>query len=422
MDELYTLFDSSVDLRHLTAGDHPPLFHFILGLINPQDSIIIARTSLILIALLTLLAFLWALKPLGREGTLLGLVFLASNPLLVNYGIEIRMYGLLLLLTCLVLGELVRLRAGPLDGRSYLRLLAWLVLATQTHAVGIFLATTSLFILLTPPKNSHPGGLLCGTLLLVPTLSTVGWMWVYKMKDKLANTAWIDYPSFQKVFQQTANLFLGRDAPTGEIVTVLFLLLVSIFLIALLGQGGVPYLAGGLFYCGQILIFSLLFKPILLDRTLLPCIPFLAAFLAVRYQSMANRRRLSHALLFLMLAYAFGSGGLWVFRNSQLCRTPIKHALVPIAGTIKPDSHLVVDWALTPLPYFYFPNHPPEKITASNPNNPDALRLPSPATVYLILRNDPEVRMPKLRQELRQDRSETLLFQSSDFEIYRFHH
>lgn len=375
---------------------------------------------MLLIALLTLLAFLWALKPLGREGTLLGLVFLASNPLLINYGIEIRMYGLLVLLTCLVLGELVRLRAGPHDSHTYIRLVVWLVLATQTHAVGIFLATTSLFILLMPPKRSRPGGLLCGTLILVPTLSTLGWMWVYRMKDKLANTAWIDHPSFQKVFKQTANLFLGRDAPNGEIVTVLFLLLVSIFLIAFLGHGGVPYLAGGLFYCGQILLFSLLLKPILLDRTLLPCVPFLAAFLAIRYQSIVHRRRLSRALLLLTITYAVGSAGLWVFRNSQLCKTPIKHVLVPIANTIKPDSYLVADWALTPLPYFYFPNHPEEKITTSNPHNPDPRQLPGPGTVYLILRTDPEVEIPELRRALRRDRLETVLFRSADFEIYRF--
>lgn len=420
LDEIYTLFDSSLNLFRLTQGDHPPLLHVILGLLNPEDSVAVARLVMLAISLLTSLAFLWAMKPLGREGSLVGLVFLLGNPRIIVYATDIRMYGLLVLLTCLVLGELQRFQSGTPTFSGVLRLVGWLVLATQTHAVGIFLSTTALLVLLLFGKRSRPGPVLGGAILLIPLLSTLGWIWLYRMKDKLSNTSWIEYPAPGVIAEQTGYLLVDWKHSSAEAVIVLSLLLVSLCLCLSSGQGGKPYLAGGLFFYGQILLFSLLLKPIMLDRTLLPCLPFLAAFLAVRYQALLGRPRMSRAILALVIAYATYCSGQWVIYKNQICDTPFAEGLKPIANSIERKAYVVADWVLTPVPYFYFPDHPKEKIRIVNPHDPDLNKLPGQGTAYLILWNRKDGKTLEVRRRIGRGRSEKRIFQNSAIRVYLY--
>ena len=421
LDEIYSLNDSSLSWEHLSRGDHPLLFHVVLGALNPNDSVVVARILMLAIALLTCVAFLWATKPLGREGSLLGLIFLMGNPLLINYGIEIRMYGLLVLITCLVLREIRRIQTSPASLSNYRLLIAWLVLATQTHAVGIFLAPAALLALLLAKRENRPGVGLSATLILIPLASLLVWMWAYQMRYKLSHTSWIEYPSPGVVFQHIADLTVTGRISAPELAIAGAGLLIAVFCLAGLGEGGSCYLAGGLLYFIQVLVFSLLLKPILIARTLLPVIPFLAAFLAVRYQSVLQRARLSRAILLLLLTYSTCNAVHWIAYESQTCPLPMKDGLTPVAATLHPDDYLVVDWALGPIPQFYFPEHPSERVKSLNPRNPQPDRLPAPGTtVYLILWIPEDGKALPVQGVVSKGRSEKLLFESPAILIYRY--
>lgn len=216
-DEVFsaeTIHRSWPQMQRAVINDvvHPPLFYYLLkAWIVISDSLLWMKLFPVLLALLTIIPFVW----LGRELKLramtinLALFLMAVNEYLINYAQELRMYSLLLLLVTAsmwLFAKLVNARERALIWQ--LALLGTNLLLVYTHYYGWLIVAGELLFLIIKRRDRLPSfGLSLAALVAAFFPWTFAVMQAAYAKGGLGpNLKWNTRPTATDFFQHYVTL------------------------------------------------------------------------------------------------------------------------------------------------------------------------------------------------------------------------
>ncbi len=310
LDECYSLAEATSDLGKLAASDQAPFFYWYLGL-DSSPSLLSARLMVLAITSLNIGALMMLARRWGRAALVATGSLAISLPFLLRYGTELRCYGVLVTFTALALWFLEEFLENDFHRGWYWLLLSVLVMCPLTHAVGVFVPAAvlvTLYCLCRDRELSLPPLKSLATLLLLPYLSLLSWLLAFNMTEKVYRVDWISNPTPSYVARELAGLILGTVRDGADFFGNAFILVAALSGLCILvaglsllppSGGSKAYLWGAIVYAAQVLAVSILLRPILIARTLVPMIPFLVLFFALGLATDKNERRKKIALVCL---------------------------------------------------------------------------------------------------------------------------
>lgn len=426
-------------LPAIRYNDHPPLYFILLRLWDhlwpltakrqPFIDEIFLRLPSVIFGILTLLLVMWWLKhctftPLA---SLLCGLLCATLPLLLRYSQEIRDYPLLVFASALGFYFSSRWAKAPQRWEMALGLSIALCIAVSTHLVGIMLLP-AIFVYLAALLWQNQAHLLKPSLsnsifmlpFIPPTLLFLGFYLFFLKKIPEQGDWWNVFSLYQLgaagysllgfsalLPTKAASTPLGLSNPISMLVIGIFFLWAAFTGLAGNWRKNWPLLAAAASYWLPMLLYSLFFSSVFMDRTALPGMLPLLGFLAAQAASIPclRWRQLSVAGLVLICS-AYSASWLTFQAN-----TPIeawRQILQPVAQQIEsnqqcPPSSLCPtlpfiiiypDYSL-PVIQYYLPELVPSNFIAL----PAASSLPEIQTtlerqalhadaLFLVLRND----------------------------------
>lgn len=341
--------------------DHPPLYFLLLrGWSWLGTSDVMLRLLSVILGVATLVTLISWVRTYASVPAWIAGILAASLPILVRYSQEIRDYGLLLLLVALAFSQARRLIVSPTPWGPYIGIAICLSLATATHLIGVFaILSVATYAVLQEGvwrRISWSKGLVA---LALPFL-TFGLFYLF-FQSHLAQrdtSNWWMPPSGPAVWRDAISSLLGipplywipvakGDGLTAQAARQLTATLQAIpyLLAGLLVMPGnwrrsLPLLAAVLAYLIPVAIYSRIFVPIVIDRTLLPALLPLLAFAAVRWSDLrwATARRLATvAVIVLSLTWAT----VWVRSISRASIEPWRSVALMVEKARRPNSPLL---------------------------------------------------------------------------------
>jgi mannosyltransferase len=171
----------------------------------------------------------------GRDVGRTTLILLATSPFAIRYGVEARMYSLVLLLSLLAAHALLSVHRSPRPARPAmaLGLLTCALLYTHYYAIwlGLVIGVAELWLVVRrrdPRSRWAVGALLVGLLGFVP------WLPVLRFQTAHTGAPWTAPPSFNAVLD-TVDAWAGGVSPLARVAMLAMLALVAI---AVLGRRG----------------------------------------------------------------------------------------------------------------------------------------------------------------------------------------
>lgn len=274
------------------ADTQPPLYFLFLELwsrISISEEFL--RLCSVIFGMGTIVVVMVWLKRYSNLASLLAGLSFATLPIMLRYSQEIRGYSLLVFGTALSFLFASRLLPHPERLSGYLGLAFSLTIAVSTSLVGVMLLI-SLYAFLIISSRSEKHKIYHHRIILamlLPSLAFIYFNFVY-LKDlyQLTENWWMPRVSWQLIESVIKSLFghwaiygvLQRVIP--ETMYYLYYPIPPLFLLALIGlpflsdwRRGIPLLVAFMIYWLEMIIYSLLKKPIFVDRTLLPSlVPF----------------------------------------------------------------------------------------------------------------------------------------------------
>jgi len=319
-----SLIDVLRMVRHVDT--HPPLYHLLLALwsyIGNDEPFL--RLLSVTISMATLALMMRWMRQYANLAALLAGLFFATTPILLRYSQEIRGYGLLIFATVLTFFFATMISKQPQKSRGYFGLAFGLGLAVSTHLVGIMLVMPLYaFILMASKLNEWKIYWKWLLLTVVPALLAFLFIFFFYLiyLDEFTKEWWMPTISGHWLIHTSGSL-LGFPALSwllnvrpgnvnfAESVTVI-LLLGTILILLRLGdwRRSVPFLTAALIYGLELIFYSLIRKPILIDRTALPGLILLIGFVAIQIASM-RRGALQYVFLTGITLFSFIFIGYW---------------------------------------------------------------------------------------------------------------
>ena len=392
-DEYYSLVESSTNLQTLREGDQPPFYFFLLALARAQDSVWEARVFTLLISAVFLVSLLLFLRKFGHQGALLACLVGATAPMLTRYGVEIRAYGLLVLLSLIAVQLTDYLRRKPDSPPAFLTLLVTLIAASWTHAVGVFLAPAAVGIWILGSRGSKPQYFRWISLLFVPVMATGTWLLYYRL-DKKHRYGWIPELSWDKSTAELFKFVTGSGgipsfpSPCGDsmqpaVTASLVLFTLAIGIAAWKGREGRLYLWGAGLYLAQMVFVSAVYEGIILGRTLLPMFGFLLFFFAASFEGIKERRI---RLLVGALLIAFSALSVWRWAACDGAHSPEQwNRVASVLKQNATDSDIILaEYRIHPIPLFHLPDFKGEMDFYMGPGDVDVQNTDPAKVVYLL--------------------------------------
>ncbi|MFH1397243.1 MAG: glycosyltransferase family 39 protein [Candidatus Omnitrophota bacterium] len=270
-------------LRHY---DHPPLYFILLklwSLISVKEEFL--RLLSVLFGTGTVYVIMKWVKQYSRLGSLLSGLYCATLPIMLRYSQEIRDYPLFLLLTALsflfasyIIAETNRLS-------NYLALALSLSLAIATHLIGVMLLMSiTLYIALSVPNLSKVRFKEFILAMVIPLIVFIFLYFLFLQGVKQnPNTWWMPHVNFRLILDVTKEVFVNWRFLAGmhkpfPILPISTVMIIIFGFILILGswKRSLPLFAAALIYWFQLIIYSIFFLPIFIDRIVLPgVIPFI---------------------------------------------------------------------------------------------------------------------------------------------------
>lgn len=297
-------------LPALQNYDHPPLYFLLLHIWSRlgESELFLRLLSVSFAFLAQIVTYFW-LKTYSKSAALIGLAFTITTPILLRYGQEIRHYQLLLLLTSAAFLFTRRIQQTP--NEAHRRLYQWVsltfALLVFVHLISVFVIPSVLIYLIAEQwfSEKKPNWKWLGLSILPAFLGFLFLYFVFLGDVSKSGDWWMPFPDGAILFDMAQALF-GSDyllAPLWRLSSVsqllkngsmfLLALVLLLFLILLMcgnWRKSLPLLLAGLAFYGAVYLFSVLFVPIMWDRTTLPGLVPLIGFLAVQLGSVRVAR------------------------------------------------------------------------------------------------------------------------------------
>jgi uncharacterized membrane protein len=343
LDEYTTIFAISqgglIDTLRMVRRievTHPPLYQLLLTVWSymGKDEPFLRLLS-VTISVATLALMMRWMRQYANLAALLAGLFFATMPILLRYSQEIRGYGLLIFATVLTFFFATMISKQPQKIGGYLGLAFGLGLAVSTHLVGIMIIMpVCVFIVLASKLNRRQ--IYWGRVLLMvaPSLLTFAFIYFFYLiyLDGFTKEWWMPPISGQSLVSTTSSL-LGFPALFWSLglvpenayyahTVLLIILLIIILILSWLGdwRRGLPLLTAAILYWLSLVLYSLVRKPVLIDRTLLPALALVVGFAAIQIATI-RRSVIQYTLIIGVGLASFIFAGHWV---SQAACKPVE--------------------------------------------------------------------------------------------------
>jgi uncharacterized membrane protein len=334
-------------LARLRYYDHPPTYYMMLHLwLQLGNSEFFLRLPSVFMGIGTVFVAMTWLRLYSNLASVLVGVLLGTAPMLLRYSQEIRDYPLLLLVTSLAFFFASIVKNKPEKTSGYIGLGLSLALAVATHLVGIFLVLpVCAFLYTLPSQGNSVRWSKVVSALAIPIGTFLFLYFFFLLNLNKSSDWWVPKISPSTIALTGSGLFGLSTFPWPWIVERATIVALPFFAIALAfgdWRGSIPFLLAATAYWLQVIAYSVLITPILLDRVLLPSLIPLAGFAAIQIGS-TKRKSLRTALTAACIVLSLASALNWTIQGSWK----------PIEPWKQMSSFLESQWAGNSLLIFY---------------------------------------------------------------------
>lgn len=302
-------------IKALRNDMQPPTYFLILRLwAKINDSEVFFRILSIIFGMLSIVVVMLWLKHYSLLTSLIGGFIFTTTPILLRYSQEIRGYSLLILATVFSLYSITQIVFKE-KNRWYIYLSLALCIAATTHITGILvLPTVGIYLLvhLLDNKKEFPWGKIILAFLPPVLLYFIIYFFFF---ENLYSPNWWMPPLSMSLFKSQFRYVFGVDKflfPTRSLrnyrlnSTLLYEygLKIAVFLlgsaILILGNWRKSWhlLLTAVVYWSQVILISLLFRPIFWFRTLIIGVVLFIGFVAIQ----SNTIRFNKLRIFVMIS------------------------------------------------------------------------------------------------------------------------
>ncbi len=342
LDEYATLRILSAPdfLQALRLHDHPSLYYVLLKLWSKMGgSIVYLRIFSVLCGIGTVVVLMAWIRQYSRLASLLAGIYAATLPLMLRYSQEIVDYPLFLLATALSFFFTSQILAFPSSRPRHIGLAVSLSAVVLAHALGIVVvAAVAVYYFSSCPFQTKTGHRKVILAFGASFLVFVFFVFLFLHGIKKDPATWWVPPISAGGLAYVARSLFGMDRLFGP-ASMIFLFVFSVLLFFGSLRRSWPLLAAAIFYWLALIGYSLMFIPVLLERTALPgMIPFMG-FVGVHISTIREKiPRTVFMIIFLLLSSAF------VFSWFQIADKPIEPTgeAVSVLETMRHQKDLVV--------------------------------------------------------------------------------
>jgi hypothetical protein len=334
-------------LARLRYYDHPPTYYMMLHLwLQLGNSEFFLRLPSVFMGIGTVFVTMMWLRLYSSLASVLVGVLLGTAPMLLRYSQEIRDYPLLLLATSLTFLFVSIVKNKPEKTPGYIGLGLSLAFAVATHLVGVFLVLPVCAFLYTLPSQGK--GIRWSKVIFtlsIPIATFILLYFFFLLNLNKSSGWWVPQVSPSTIALTASGLFGLSTFPWSWIVERAAIVALPLFAMALAfgnWRSSTPFLLAAITYWLQVIAYSVLITPILLDRVLLPSLIPLAGFVAIQIAS-TKRKSLRIALIAACIVLSLASALNWTVRRSW----------EPIEPWKQMSSLLESQWAGNGLLVFY---------------------------------------------------------------------
>jgi hypothetical protein len=397
------LFNTLVNLRNY---DHPPLYFMMLHVWSQLgNSEAFLRLPSVLMGIGTVFVSMIWLRQYSNLASILMGVLLGAAPMLLRYSQEIRDYPMLLIATSLTFLFASLVQRKPEKTSSYIGLGLSLTLAVATQLIAIFLLLPVFaFSCTTPDRGKRILWSRLTASLAIPVGMFLFLYFFYLLNIDKSSDWWVPSVSITTISLAGSGLFGLSMFPWPWAVEHVLIVVLPCFALALAfgnWRRSIPFLVAALTYWLQIVGYSLLVRPILLDRVLLPGLIPLAGFVALQVASI-RRNALRIALISACVVLSLASALNWALQEAWEPVEPWKQMSSLLESQWEDNSLLVFypDYCAGPVQYYFNrlrsvtaleirPRMKQEEIERSIADRVEPLnRSPLKPHVFLVVRYD----------------------------------
>jgi hypothetical protein len=346
-------------LVHLRNYDHPPLYFMMLHVWSQLgNSEAFLRLLSVLMGIGTVFVSMMWLRLYSNLASILMGVLLGAAPMLLRYSQEIRDYPLLLLATSLTFLFASLVQRKPEKASSYIGLGLSLALGIATHLIAIFLVLpVCAFLYATLDRERRVQWSRVTTSLAIPVGMFLFLYFFYLLNLDKSSDWWVPPISATTISLAGSGLFGLSMFPWPWAVERALIVVLPCFALALAfgnWRRSIPFLVAALTYWLQIIGYSLLVGPILLDRVLLPGLIPLGGFVALQVASI-RRNALRIALISACVMLSLASALNWALQKSWEPVEPWKQMSSLLESQWQDNSLLVFypDYCAGPVQYYF---------------------------------------------------------------------
>lgn len=289
-------------LQSLKNNDYPPTYFFVLKLWSRiSESIPFLRLLSVIFGMLTVLLLLAWLKPFSPSASLIAGFLCATSPTLIDYSQQIQTYALLVFLVTLSFYFAYKISNNFRDVRYLIGLTAILTLTVTTHMIGIFVVPSVCFYLLPSIWSNKKDKEYWQRILLVILLPTIVFLLSFFYFAGGGKESWWMPPVTLTLLRQkfkalfSISFLFSPVSQLSKIYPVLAIFLSRAIKLMLIGVGfcltfgnwrkNWIYLGTAIIYWLQVILFSFMILPIFHEKTLLPGVIPLIAFVGFQLSS-----------------------------------------------------------------------------------------------------------------------------------------
>lgn len=395
-------------LQALRKDVHPPLYYVLLYfwskiIANSEES---WRLFSVLFGVGTVAVVMSWLKQYSCLASILAGLYFATAPIMLRFSQEIRGYSLLLFVTALAFLFASRVIAKPEQLSGYIGLTFSLTLAISTKLIGVMLlAPIFLFVVIMTAleqKENHWSKAIL--TFSIPCLTFIFFYFFY-LTNLAKNTEDYWMPDFSPyLFSSTLQYLLGLSSLffshyLNHILSFIFLAILTIALIFGKWQRNFPFLVVTIFFCLEIIIYSLIKTPIFWYRNILPSLIPFVAFLALQIATIQTKK-IKIASIILLTAFSILVTANWVSIQAYRPVEYYKQVVQLVESEWQPNN-LVFFYPryISQTVKYYFNKIPPEVgVVVYNSTSLEAIKsnieqisaqfTAHPTSIFLIIRVD----------------------------------
>ncbi len=357
-------------LSALRSYDHPPLYFSILklwSLISMDPSFLRIPSIAFLFAAMVLLVRNGERAKRGA-GLLAGLLFVAL-PSILGSGLEIRNYALFLLEATAILYAFQKILSAPDRVSGYIVLAVAFSFAVLTHLLSVLLIPASLIFLFAHSsfgKNIRWKSLL--SAVAVPLLLFAIVFLFFLESDSFSKDWWMPAPDLHVIRFSVHSLvgpfwhnwFITNLFPHAEqsgFPWPMYMLLaaggIALLLLARI-RVLIPYFAVVAGFLLLVILQSLLFVPILGERTLIVVIPFVVLGIAHAVMTIKTKT-VRKVFVFAAIVFTFGYAIDWLDGRCDVSKEDWKAAAALLPEQVRDSDQLIFspDHARGPISFYH---------------------------------------------------------------------